>query len=82
MGEGGGGMVLNREITITNNLIYFLNFIESMLVGPNHWSKPQGPTYQLVTLTGTSLRLCFCINQFHSQFIKEKQRRWKQPSRL
>ena len=29
---GGGGVVLNREITITNNLIYFLNLSPSILL--------------------------------------------------
>jgi hypothetical protein len=31
-GRGGEGVVLNREITITNNLIYFLNLSPSILL--------------------------------------------------
>jgi hypothetical protein len=61
--------VLNREITITNNLIYFLNLSSSILLSQS-WlvqTSTAMPTYQFVTLTETSLRLCFCINQFHPQ---------------
>ena len=32
---GGEGVVLNREITITNNLIYFLNLSSSILLSQN-----------------------------------------------
>ena len=31
-GRGGEGVVLNREITITNNLIYFINLSPSILL--------------------------------------------------
>jgi hypothetical protein len=61
---GGEGVVLNREITITNNLIYFLNLSRQFYWVKVGWSKP-----------GTSLRLCFCsqsnLCNHHYQFIKK-----------
>jgi hypothetical protein len=34
---GGEGVVLNREITITNNLIYFLNLSPSLILLSQSW---------------------------------------------
>jgi hypothetical protein len=53
---GGEGVVLNREITITNNLIYFLNLSSSILLSQS-W----------LVQTWNFITTLFFISQFHPQ---------------
>ena len=75
-GRGGEGVVLNREITITNNLIYFLNLSPSILLSQSWLVQTWNFIttlflYQPISSSNGISPIQFV--QHHSQFMKKNE---------